>query len=174
MSVPDHVRESLRERLWKAADETQWTALSPSSKSASYEAWTRDPSIGGVLSRYISLSDVRVYLKDTLLKDYARYKHADSAQVMRILDLSSIPVVKSYIKPHGRLLADGRVVCWGAANAWKNVLMAAYERAYGDKRAKPFAVVLTSALGQYHQPSVRKMVERAATRLGVLRTVWLE
>lgn len=174
MSVPDHVRESLRDRLWESADAKQWTALSPTAKSASYEAWTRDPAIGGVLSRYISLSDVRVYLKDTLLKDYSRHKHADDALILRVLGLSDAPTVRSYIKPHGRGFADGRIVCWGRANAWKNVLMAAYERAYGARSAKPFAVILTRAVGDYHQPAVRKMVECAATKLGIERVVWLE
>lgn len=123
---------------------------------------------------YISLSDVRVYLKDTLRKDYSRHKHADGALILRVLGLSDAPTVRSYIKPHGRRFADGRIVCWGRANAWKNVLMAAYERAYSARGDKPFAAVLTRALGQYHQPSVRKMVECAATKLGIERVVWLE
>ena len=49
----------------------QWIVLSTSEKSKHYEAWVRDPEIGGALSAYVNLSDVRVYLKDTLMKDYA-------------------------------------------------------------------------------------------------------
>lgn len=174
MSVPDHVRESLRARLWKEADAKQWTLLSPGAKSASYEAWTRDPQIGGVLARFIGVSDVRVYLKDTLLKDFARQKNADDKVILRVLGLKGVASARCYIKPHGRRFADGRVVCWGRANAWKSVVMAAYERACGEKGAKPFGVVLTRSLGHYHQPSVRKMIEGAATKLGIERIVWLE
>lgn len=174
MSVPDKTREDLRKRLWKLADEKQWSSLSTVAKSGLYEAWTRDPEIGGVLARFISLSDVRVYLKDTLLKDYSRHKHADDGFIFRVLDLPVTPATKTYIKPHGRRFAGGRIVCWGRANEWKSVLMAAYERAYSETHGKPYAVILSRAFGQYHQTAVRNMVESAASKLGIERVVWLD
>lgn len=174
MSVPDHVREKLRTRLWELADEKQWISLSTAEKSASYEAWTRDPSVGGVLSRFISVSDVRLYLKDTLLKDYSRQKHADDTLVLRVLGVDGEMVTKTYIKPHGRVLADGRVLSWGRSNDWKSILMATYERAYGEPNRRPFGVVLTNACGQYHQTAARTMVESAASKLGIERIVWLD
>src|SRR5438067_13787386 len=104
MSVPENIREQLRKRLWQTADEKKWSSLSVAEKSASYEAWTRDPAVGGVLSRFIRLSDVRLYLKDTLLKDYVRQREADDTLLLRILNLDGSTVAKSHIKPHGRTL----------------------------------------------------------------------
>jgi hypothetical protein len=174
MSVPEKTREELRKRLWRLADEKQWGTLSTATKSGLYEAWTRDPEIGGVLARFITLSDVRVYLKDTLLKDYSRHQQADDAFIFRVLDIPKAPTTKTYIKPHGRRFSGGRIICWGRANAWKSILMAAYERAYSEPQGKPYAVVFSHTFGQYHQTAVRKMVEDAAKKLGIERILWMD
>jgi hypothetical protein len=82
-------------------------------------------------------------------------------------------VTEDYIKPHGRLLFDRRVVCWGLAKDWKAVLLAAYERAYRNL-GKPYAAVLLRGVGKMAQPSERRMVEDLAGRLGIEKVVWLE
>src|SRR3990170_4641413 len=79
MSVPDTVREQLRRQLWHIADRIGWIHLPPAQKSRHYEDWTRDPAIGGILARYIDMGQVRVYLKDSLLKDYLKHSLADEA-----------------------------------------------------------------------------------------------
>lgn len=174
MSVPDQIREELRHRLYAFADDKDWMSLSVGEKSATYDAWTRDPAIGGVLSRFIRISDVRLYLKDSLLKDYARHRQADVELIRRILGVNDAEILRTDIKPHGRILADGRVFAWGRANAWKTILMATFERAYNLEGGKPFAVVLTNACGQFCQPSTRALIETAATKLGISRVAWLE
>lgn len=175
MSVPDNVREEMRRKLWKEAEQMGWLSLSPTVKSKQYEVWTRDPHIGGVIARYISLGDVRVYLKDTLLKDFAQHRLADDAMPYRVLGIPlTAEVVKSYVKPHGRRFRDGRIICWGRASAWKATLMTAHERAYGVKGLKVVGVILTHAVGRYKEPKVRAMIEQAARKLGVERVVWSE
>ena len=64
MSVPQSVRNELRTRLWKAADEIGWTSLSATEKKLRYENWSRDPAFGGTLARYMDNAHVRVYIKD--------------------------------------------------------------------------------------------------------------
>ena len=68
MTLPRAIRDSLRERLWEAADRLEWAKLAQGDKARHYEVWTKDPSIGGVINRYIDGGKVRVYIKDTLLK----------------------------------------------------------------------------------------------------------
>jgi hypothetical protein len=175
MSVPDSVRQTLRNALWESADNLRWPNLSTTAKSRQYEAWTRDPNIGGVLSRYIPLSDVRVYLKDTLLKGFAQDRLSDDSMPRRMLGLSvHEKVVAKYTKPHGQVLKDGRIICWGRAASWKTILMAAYERAHEDRELKAFGVILTDAVGRYAEIKTRKIVEDAAHRLGVQKVVWVE
>jgi hypothetical protein len=175
MNVPDQVRQRLRDKLWETADHIDWLTLSSAEKSRHYEAWTRDPEVGGVIAHYIPLGDVRVYLKDTLLKDFARFRLADGAMPFRVLGLcDAVEVVCTYVKPHGRQLKDGRIISWGRAVAWKAILMATYERAYPEARLKPYGIALTHAVGRYKEVKVRNMVERAAHNLGIQRLAWVE
>ena len=175
MSVPDDIRRSLRKRLREIADRVGWVSLSAAAKSRLYEDWTRDPEVGGLLARYIDKGQIRVYIKDTLLKDYARERLGDDSRPLRV---AGIPVdakaAEVFIKPHGRRFGDGRIVCWARADDWKSVLMALYERAYTDTKARPFAAVLMRTAGRFQDEAMRALVEDAAKRLGIERLVWLD
>ncbi len=76
MSIPEIVKKNLKVKLFGYADTLGWLHLSTAEKKKHYEAWTRDTTIGGVLGRFVEQGKVRVYIKDTLLKDYARIKLA--------------------------------------------------------------------------------------------------
>lgn len=175
MSVPDSLRKKLRAHVWGIADKIDWVDLSPGDKTTYYENWTNDLEIGGVLSRYIDKGHVRVYLKDTLLKEYVRLRQSDGSKPLRVLRISAkTKTAESYVKPHGRRLVDGRVICWGRADDWKTVLMALHERTHGQVSARPFAAVFMRAIGKYREASVRTMIESAAKKLGIGKVVWLE
>jgi hypothetical protein len=175
VTLPNDVREELRERLWKIAESIDWISLSAAEKARWYAEWTRSPEIGGVLDRYIDKGKVRVYLKDTLLKDFTRKVLSDDSRPLRVLGISSPPeVAKRYVKPHGLRLRDGRIVSWGRAEDWKLILMALYERTYAVAGSKPAGAVLLNATGRYDEASVRAMIENAAKCLGVERVVWLK
>lgn len=175
MKLPDRIYNSLRDSLWELADRIGWLTLSDQDKSQHYETWLADENIGGVLSRYLDAGNIRVYIKDTIMKPYGRerIKHAEP-----ILDLLGLPsdeqTAEEFIKPHGRRLADGKVICWGQARDWKVILFAVYERAYGRPKASSFAAVILNPVGRTKEPGYRKMVEDAATRLGVEKLVWLD
>jgi hypothetical protein len=172
VSVPDFVRRQIRQQLWSLADELGWMNLATSEKKRLYEDWTRDMRFGGTLSRYIDRGQVRVYLKDTIMKEYTRAASADPIRPLRMLKLSSeIPIAQIYIKPHGRRLADGRIVSWGRACDWKLVLMALHERAH-NQHAIPFAAILTNATGRFGESSVRRMIEDAAMKLKIQTLLW--
>ena len=174
MTVPGGVRVPIRKRLWAIADDIAWQSLPVPSKTTYYESWTRDPEIGGVLERYMDRRRVRVYLKDTIMKNYGQSRLADPSRPCRVLDLGTdVHMVETYEKPHGRRLADGRVICWGRADDWKNVLMAIHERSFPGSR-DPFGVVFMSATGKYHQEDTRAIVADAASKLGIERVVWLD
>jgi hypothetical protein len=102
VTLPLAVREELQERLYQLASQVDWTNLSASSKAKHYEQWTRSAEIGGVLARFMDRGKIRVYLKDTLLKDYSRKAIADASRPMRVLGLpDSSSVSDRFIKPHG-------------------------------------------------------------------------
>ena len=178
MRIPEQVRSGLRERLWAVADELDWSRLSWHEKSARYEAWTRDPKVGGLLSNYMDQRRIRLYIKDTVMKGYVRSRLADPKPVLLLLniigegqDLPSFAEV--YERPHGRRLVDGRVVVWSKAKDWKTALMVTHERAYTARGGSPYATVLFSAAGQFAETSFRSMAENAAAKLEIERVVWL-
>ncbi len=175
MSIPDTVRKRLRDELWTRADTLDWLSLTNGEKSKYYELWTEDVEIGEVLSRYIDKGNVRVYLKDTLLKGYTRDRQGSDARPLQLLGITpEVPLVKRYTKPHGRRFADGQVVSWGRADDWKAILMSLFERTHGDPAAHLTGAVLTNAVGRYGEPRIRAMVEDAAARLGIERIIWLD
>ena len=175
MSVPEPVRKELRTRLWKVADEVGWTNLSAIEKKRRYEDWSRDPAFGGTLARYMDNAHVRVYIKDTLLKDYSRQARADASRPLRAANVpTSANFAETYVKPHGRRLEDGRVICWGRASDWKAILMALHERTHSLPAHSRFAAVLMNASGRFAETAVRDMVADAARRLGIERLIWLD
>ncbi len=173
MNLPDNIREGLRERMWQVADEINWLALGLTEKTQFYENWTKDPDVGGILQRYMAVGQVRVYIKDSILKDYPRARRADQAKPFRILGLADDDeVVRIFIKPHGRLLTDGRIVCWGRAADWKALLLAVFERSFTTPKAIPYAAVLTESAGKFSEPTARGVVVEAAKRLQIQKLVW--
>jgi hypothetical protein len=175
MSIPDGVRESIREKVWALADQVGWMALSDSARSKKYEEWTRDQQIGGVLGHYVDPKQVRVYIKDTVIKPYVRARSSDHARPLRVVGIpEDAHMVEVYVKPHGRRLADGKVVCWGNARDWKSILLAVYERAYLADGATPYAAVLMAASGRNADDGFRIMVSDVAERLGIGCVRWLD
>jgi hypothetical protein len=173
MSVPAQIREEMRAQLWNEADRLNWVALSASDKSRYYTIWTETEDLGGQLGQYIDPRKVRVYIKDTLLKAYARESSARHDLAFRVLGIPPDTLtVETYIKPHGRLLVDQRHIAWSRANEWKVTLMALHERAFPN--GIPFGVVLTKAGAKYSHQQDRAVVESAAKKLGIQRVVWLD
>lgn len=80
---------------------------------------------------------------------------------------------EGYIKPHGRRMADGRIVCWGNSRDWKLVLMAVFERAWLAPGASPFGAVLLET-GKTGGTRARRLVSTAAERLGIERLEWID
>ncbi|MGQ3230233.1 MAG: hypothetical protein ACT6R2_15245 [Blastomonas fulva] len=116
---------------------------------------------------------VRVYIKDTLLKPYTREISANPDKIFRVLGIPDTEkAVATFIKPHGLLLSDGRHVAWSKASAWKATLLALHERAF--EGGTPYAVVLTHAATKFALLSQRAVVENAAYKLEIEHLVWLD
>lgn len=173
MSVPKHVRDEIRTRLWAQAEELDWNALGSPEKARHYQQWTDSDAIGGVLARHMDARAVRVYIKDTLLKGFGRHKlEQHRAMVLRAAGREEEAPVEVFIKPHGLRFEDDFLVAWGRADDWKVLLGALFERGYeGD--AERLAVFLKAA-PRFVAPSSRALVEDAALRLGVRRCVWVD
>ena len=175
MKVPDRAHRRIKRTLWGVAQELNWPTLSDSQKSVLYEEWVKDEEIGGVLSRYLNPGSVRVYMKDTIMKPYGRERIKNFPPIVKLLGLSDdSSVAETYMKPHGRRLTDGKVICWGLSRDWKAILFSVFERAHVAPSGVPFAAVILFPTGKCQQPEYRHMIETAAGRLGIKRLEWFD
>lgn len=175
MRIPDDLRDRMRELLWSRADQLGWSALNDAERSRRYEQWSRDAEIGGTLAHYMDARKVRVYIKDSLLKPYERARLSGTEQqILGSLNIPTETLVKDrYIKPHGILFSDGRIVSWGNSRDWKLVLMAMFERAATRSDYSAFGAVLIEN-GKTAEAATRSMVRDAAARLGIQRMEWID
>lgn len=172
--IPAPIRKDLRQKLWAIADQLDWPRLDWYEKAAQYEAWTRDAEVGGLLGHYMDQRQIRVYIKDTIMKGYVRSRQANIAQPFGAIGVSAdAECTASWERPHGRRLKDGRVLAWGNADDWKLVLTAVFERAWNVPGTCPFAAILMRSCGKFTEPGVRAMVLDASNRLGIERLIWL-
>jgi hypothetical protein len=170
--LPRSVKREVQERLWGRADALDWQSLTVIERAKQYALWVSDPDIGTVLAAYMDARRVHPYIKDTLMKPYARARVSDVGRPLEALNIpSDVVIVDRYERPHGVVIADRGVVCWGLADDWKLVLMAAHERAFA--RRTPIAgVVLLPPLSRFIQRGARSVVEDAARKLGVGAVAW--
>lgn len=173
MKIPSTVYLGVQNRLWNQADRLGWTTLSDSQKSALYEQWIRDAEVGQVLARYMKPENIRVYIKDTIMKPYGRERIKEAGPILSLLGLpQETTVVMEYVKPHGRMLYDGRVICWGLARNWKAIIFSVFERASRSPSGKAYAAILMYSSGKTKQPGERSLISDAAARLGIERLLW--
>lgn len=171
--VPREIRQTLKERLWQKADELGWISLSSTDKTAHYEMWSRSDDFVRPLKGFVPSQDVRVYIKDSLMKGYQRARTASPKLVREVFNLESTTIIEEEVKPHSIELDDGRMYAWGMATEWRTILLALFERAWRGE-GTPVGVVLLNATGQYRQPADRQLVEDVADLLGIETVKWYE
>lgn len=175
MAVPKEIRDQIRQRIWEKADELHWSTMADLDRAAWYENWSKEKEIGGALAHFMDPRKVRVYIKDSLLKPYLRGRLEDGADkaLLAVGLTKEMSMVKSYNKPHGRLLLDGKVVCWGNSRDWKSIVISVFERAYRLESGTPFAAVLIET-GKTTNDGVREMIQDVGAKLQLSHVVWIE
>jgi len=175
-ALPADIRDRIKKKIWAKAEELDWPRISDLERTAWYENWSKDKDVGGVLSHFMDARKVRVYIKDSLLKPYLRSRLKDDwGKVLLAIDVKERDAVvkKSYDKPHGRQLIDGRIVCWGNSREWKSVLISVFERAYCLDSGCAYAAILVET-GKTTNTGVREMILDASQKLGLRHLVWID
>lgn len=172
MAVPTEVRQAICEILWEQADYLDWVSMNIHQKSQQYKLWAQDEDIGAVLSRYMPLERVHPYIKDSLLKPYAKSKKIKKEEVFRLLNINESVIKQEYIKPLGVRLDSGRIICWGRAIDWKIILLAIFERYKEDTLYEPYAAILTEANGKFSSESHREVISEAGKLLGIRKIIF--
>jgi hypothetical protein len=171
-ALPVAVKKEVQARLWKRAEAMDWESMTVIERAKQYTVWVSDPEIGGVLAAYMDARKVHPYLKDTLMKPFARANLSDAGRALSALGIPPAGVVaERYERPHGVRLQTRGVVCWGKADDWKLMLMAAHERAFA-RRVPIAGVVLLPPLARFIQAQARDVVEDAGRKLGIAQIAW--
>lgn len=172
MRLPDNVRESIYEKVHTYAESQGWMTLSAPGKSLLYSTWSKDPEIGGILIDYMGMNEVHRYIKDTVIKAYAKEKISGASAALNLLGVGDSAIARTYEKPPGVILMDHRVISWHDAKNWKTTILAVYERARQTRSASPYGVVLFESEGKFADATFREIVSDAAERLGIERLIW--
>jgi hypothetical protein len=176
IAVPKEIRDSIRQKIWDKADELDWPRLSDLDRAVWYENWSKDKDIGGALAHFMDARKVRVYIKDSLLKPYSRARLEDNTNTVLLaagLSEERAAIKDTYDKPHGRVLTDGKIICWGNSRDWKTVVISVFERAYRLESGEPYAAVLVET-GRTTNSGMRDMIIDAGKRLGLGCVVWID
>ncbi len=166
-------KNTVTQKVRKLADQHDWSRLSIDAKTKLYEEWTNDPEIGGALARVMEANRVRVYLKDTVIRNYARAQRPELLKLLNALSISCEDVSKNYSRPTGVLCDTSSLYTLTMAKEWKIALMSAFERANeegGVTQNKLF--IREHNVGRFVDASYRALIEGAGRRLDI-DIVWL-
>lgn len=72
MRLPDDVREATLEYAYKVFDHRRWERVPVGERGAVYDELVADQAFGGLLRPYMTEGQIRVWLKDTVAKEYPR------------------------------------------------------------------------------------------------------
>jgi hypothetical protein len=174
-AVPKEVRDRIRQRIWDKADELDWSRMADLDRTAWYENWSKEKEVGGALAHFMDPRKVRVYIKDSLLKPYLRGQLEDDAvnALLAVGLRKEDGTRKSYEKPYGLFMCDGKIVCWGNSRDWKSIIISVFERAYRLDSGVPYAAVLIET-GKTTNPGVREMIRAVGAKLGLSNIVWID
>lgn len=174
-TIPENIRTTIRARVWAKADELDWWHLSPQERAAWYEIWSKDREIAGELSLFMDSRRIRVYIKDSILKPYLLLKgRKDWPNVAAALHLpSDASTRRTFSKPHGVALADGRVISWGSSRDWKLILLSVFERTRLSPGLEPFGAVLVDG-SKTADELTRRLAEDLSARLDITKLVWID
>lgn len=162
------VKRVITKKVWEIADHIDWRHLTITQKKQYYEKWTNDPEIGGILVTVMESERVRVYLKDTVMKQYARDQLPELDAILEGLGIKYVEITKEYIKPTGMLCDRQDIFSLAPARIWKIAIMNAYERGCEVTHLKRNIVFITDHTAhRFIDRAYQELIESAATRLGV-------
>ncbi len=167
------IKEEVSQRVYDIADEVDWAHLTIPQRQKYYEAWTTDPEIGGKLSQVMDQTRIRVYLKDTVMKNYSRDKRPKLQSLITSMSLPCVRVTQEFIKPQAVLCDGNKLYTVAAAKEWKIALLSAFERGCEVRNLRENVVFfIEHTTGRFVDREYRDLIDSAAKRLEV-KVFWL-
>lgn len=170
--------------LYNHADAKGWATLSPGDRSRLYTGWVDDPSVGGILTRYMTPEAARAWIKDGPMKEYARASRGAGRyarfgrsggttplDVIRVAlgDGAEVEPGTSSLKPFScqarTSSGDLAYVTWGTSRNFRDLLWAAVKSAALE--TLPAHIVVMEPPGHETPNDERKRQQAIANRCDV-------
>jgi hypothetical protein len=179
-AFPLGVEREVVRRLYEEAERLDWIHMPLNERRRQYAAWLEAPTIGGVLTQFLSRESARVWIKDCPMKEFARavagvgrfapFVGNTGRGPLEMIQLSLgsewVLVQGSFgIKPL-HCLAEAqnqrRYICWGPPKDFKHLLWAALGAA--ESKKVPARIVVVERIGQEMRGVDRTRFERLVAR----------
>ena len=161
-------KRNIRRRVHQLADAADWMHLTVEQRRALYEKWSADPGVGGALGQVMQPTQVRVYLKDTLMKSYFRAKRTRLPELLSAMSLPLDGVTRRFTAPTAILTEGPRLYTLTPAIHWKIALMNTFERASSVAGLKRNLLLIERhTTGKFVDSAYRRMIEGVAQRLEI-------
>ncbi|AGM02894.1 hypothetical protein AORI_0305 [Amycolatopsis keratiniphila] len=182
------MRDQILYAMYSQAEKLDWELLSNSKKTEQYRQWVDDHEVGQAMLRYGAEKDVRVWLKDVAMKEYARAQEGIGSYVRYIPNrfkgteeivsaaLDSSWTVKPdsvVIKPNRCTAIKGsfsRLVVWGRPSSFKDLFWAALTATKGG--GDEAVIVMTTRDGENISDGERELQKKIGAR-GDFEVVYL-
>lgn len=170
LKLPEDPRQDIVRRVREMADKADWCHLKIHERTALYSQWVNDPTVGGALSKLgVGGPDsVRVFLKDTVIKQYLKEKRPVLKDLLKQMGLDCKRVIKKFEKPEALLCDGGRLYTLAVAKEWRVAVFSAFERAHDLGGVKENLVFFTDHdIDRYTDKSYKTLIESGAEKLDV-------
>ncbi|MFD4698280.1 hypothetical protein [Streptomyces niveus] len=183
LDLPEPLREQLLLEIYKQAEGMDWELMSNPQKTSQYRKWIEDQKVGGILLNFAPEKDVRVWIKDVPMKEYARslegiggyvrfvsHRFLGAEEIIRVgLGNGWTPVPGSVDeKPNHCYATNGhskRYVCWGRPDRISDLVWASLNIAVHETE-KP-TIVVTTRDGIDVSPAERALQEQIARHCAI-------
>jgi hypothetical protein len=192
ISLPKDIRDDVLTVLYRHVGTLPWMTMTGRMKSRYYTEWIEDPAIGGQLADYQTAENMRVWLKDGPLKEYARAIEGVGSYARYTTRRLSTPdeflqdvlgkgwqVIPDSVgeKPMHCQTTNGhtvRYLCWGGQRTFRDLVWAAVNQAVRLK-SLPIIVVYTldgELIPASQQEQQRAIAEHCGVELRYVERRW--
>lgn len=182
--IPDKIELEVVTHLFADAERLKWTYMNVLERSRQYKEWLQDPRVGGTLGRFMASEEVRVWIKDGPMKEFARAVHGQGKYAHLIAGRAPTPdsIVRKALGDEWQVLAGSQRIkplrvtayrgedevtfAWGPVRDFKHLVWAALST-LADGQTRSWVLCLTASFVNPTPRNVQAHNLRVAERCGL-------
>jgi len=174
--VPKGVAKEIKETVFREADQINYLAQARNNNGMFFDQLVSMPEVGGRLSGFMPKSEIRTYIKDSILNRYSKNKAQEERPnsddliliIKQLLEIdahfveckSKVTLFKSPINNCFIVIADGALLKW--ETALRKALLYLTAKPFFDQKDMEINIILTLfARGEKVTPSNMHHLEKS-------------